>query len=131
MNLRKMLAVFLLSLVAAFAFAFDGAIVGGRDGELARKDFLKAAADEDQMYSIVESFAKGARVLRFYHVDGDNMDKEDAALLDDVTAYIKGKYTVKNRESYSHIVTRRSGLAGPVQLFGFRQGQMVPLRLLF
>ena len=47
MNLRKMLAVFLLSLVAAFAFAFDGAIVGGRDGELARKDFLKAAADEE------------------------------------------------------------------------------------
>ncbi len=106
MNLKKTLAALLLSVAAGVVFAYDGTVVGGKDGEFSRKEFIEAAADMDQIYSVVETFAQGAEILRFYNVNEDNMDEEDVSFFNDVTAYIKDKYTVKNRDGYSHIVVR-------------------------
>ncbi len=108
MNLKKTLAALLL--IAGSVFAFGEDIVGGRDGSCSRKEFMEACADEDQMYSVVEIFARGAEIRRFERVPLDRTSDVDKDVLNDIVAYIAKKYTVKNGDFYSHILS--SGKAG-------------------
>ena len=109
MNLKKMLAGLLLPLFALSLFALDSSVIGGRDGELSRKAFAKACSDEEQMYSIVEVYARGAEIRQFSRLDAGRLGAGDAALLAELTAYIEGKYDVKDQDCYTHIV-RKGGL---------------------
>ena len=110
MNLKKTLAALLLSLIAVSVFASGENIVGGRDGSCSRKEFIEACSDEDQMYSVVELYARGAEIRRFERVPLDRTNDADKDVLNDIVSYITKKYTVKNGDFYSHILA--SGKAG-------------------
>ena len=97
------LFIFMFSLSSVTAY--DGTILGGYDGSFSRYEFIQQASNMELAYSIVEKMEL-SKIEKFFNIDEDTLDEEDANLLDDVENYINYNYTLKNRDGYSFVVIR-------------------------
>lgn len=86
-------------------FAYDGTIYGGYDGSFSRDEFIQQASDEEVAYSVIEKM-EPKKVIKFFNIDEDTLDAEDAQLIDDVDTYVEDNYKVKHKDAYSFVVIR-------------------------
>ena len=109
-------------------FAYDGTIYGGYDGSFSRREFIQQASDEELAYSIIEEM-NPKEVIKFFNVNEDTLDEEDAQLIDDVDTYVEDNYEVKHRDAYSFVVIRSHDgnyMDGWVVLLHYSQGAAYP-----
>jgi len=79
-------------------------------------------------YSIVEKMEL-SKIEKFFNIDEDTLDEEDANLLDDVENYINDNYTLKNRDGYSFVVIRSNSddfIDGWIVFFHYSQEAAQP-----
>ena len=120
------LFIFMVSL--STVTAYDGTILGVFDVSFSRYEFIKQASDMKLAYSIVEKMNL-SKIEKFFNIDEDTLDEEDANLLDDVENYINDNYTLKNRDGYSFVVIRSNRddfIDGWIVFFHYSQAAAQP-----
>ena len=127
---------FKLTFVGLFIFmfslstmtAYDGTIFGGCDGSFSRYEFIQQASNMELAYSIVEKMEL-SKIEKFFNINEDTLDEEDANLLDDVENYINDNYTLKNRDGYSFAIIRSNSddfIDGWIVFFHYSQAAAEP-----
>ena len=110
---KKLLALAVLIAAVTFtAAAYDGRVTGCTEiGSMSRKDFQKMVGtdsfDAEIYNALVEGVSgSGCSVERFFLIDSSRIDDEDSEFLDDLEAYLRQNYRVKNGSTFGIMVLR-------------------------
>ncbi len=112
--LGKRVVVFAFLLVAATLVvrAYDGTVASCEEiGSFSRSEFtndLMTDSFDQEIRNTLEEAVRGngGRLERFFIIDSNSMDEEDAQFLDDVEAYLRENKKVKNGSTYGMMVIR-------------------------
>ncbi len=111
---RVVIFAFLLLAAAFVVRAYDGTVASCEEiGSFSRSEFtnelMTDSFDQEIRNTLEEAVrGKGGSLERFFVIDSDSMDEEDAQFLDDVEAYLRENKNIKNGSTYGMMVVRGS-----------------------
>ncbi len=115
---RVVAFAFLLTFASFVVLAYDGTIASCEDmGNFSRSEFMNDIASDsfdEIIYDTMDEAVRGqgGRLERFFVINTDTMDDEDAQFLDDVETYLRDNYRIKNGSTYGMMVLRGSTDSG-------------------
>lgn len=97
----------LCTVVSSAAFAYDGDVYGGYDGNITRYDFIRQASDINLAGNVLRTGAgQNVRIEKLFPISEDAVDEEDVQMLNDLVQYIAQQYDLENGDAYSYMVKR-------------------------
>jgi hypothetical protein len=106
--MKKSIVFFvLLGMIVSGAYAYDGTLWGGYDGNFTRYNYIQQASDINLARSVLRGrFGNNITIRTIFSIGEDDVDEEDVQVINDISAYIGRNFRVSNGDAFSYAVKR-------------------------
>jgi hypothetical protein len=105
--MKKSIVFFvLLGLIVSGAYAYDGTVWGGHDGNFTRYNFIQQASNINLARNVLRGVIGNASIQKFYSIGENDVDQEDVDVINNIEAYIGKNFRINNGDGFSYVVKR-------------------------
>jgi hypothetical protein len=105
-NSKILVLAVVFTFLSVSVFAYDGAVVGGYDGNFTRYNFIQQASNINVARSVISGFGNTVQIEKLFSIGEDDVDEEDVEMITNQEAFILGNFHVNNGDAFSYAVKR-------------------------